>query len=153
MVNTTSQSISEKEVGLCKYHFRVSYHVISMSESDRQSRKSCECELLGADLAATAGLPPQHHRHRYEGLSLEGALPHRRRLPTSGEGGWEGIPHHLHRGRPLEGQSGHPDEPANCCPPWTGQCSNPLLRSPRSRWSCSTSAPTTAPGSRVSYAF
>ena len=31
IVNTTSQSISEKEVGLCKYHFRVSYHVISMS--------------------------------------------------------------------------------------------------------------------------
>ena len=26
-------------------------------ESERQSSKSCECELLGADLAATAGLP------------------------------------------------------------------------------------------------
>ena len=31
IANITSESINENEVGLCQYHFRVSCHVVSMS--------------------------------------------------------------------------------------------------------------------------
>ena len=80
-------------------------------------------------------LASQHHHHQYvRPQLLERVILPRRCLPSSWENGWEGFSDNLHRGWALEGQFGHPNEPANCCPPWTGQHLNTLLRSTRPTW-------------------
>ena len=90
------------------------FYFNSRSRSGREaSHVNVSSSVLTWQPQRHSWLASQHHRHRYGAPTLEGVFPHRRRLPTSWESRREGFPQHLHGRWPVEGQSGHPDEPGN----------------------------------------